>query len=124
MTRPHTPVLLRGCPADWAVLVRGEGALVRERVERSVCLSITAGDVAANFLQQFLEVTRGFSVLHRGGRGMDGILKGSLWELVRPHLSPDVVVQLRVTARCWNIGEKYGTFGAFLPLYSSWNRTW
>ena len=44
---------------------------------------------------------------------MDSILTGSLWELDRPHLSPDVVVQLRVTARCWNIGEKYGPFGAF-----------
>ena len=46
---------------------------------------------------------------------MDSILKGSSWELFRPLLSPDVVVQLRVTARCWNIGENYGPFGA-LPL--------
>ena len=44
---------------------------------------------------------------------MDSILKGSLWELVRPHSSPDVVAQLRVTARCGNIGEKYEPFGAF-----------
>ena len=44
---------------------------------------------------------------------MDGILKGSLWEFVRHHLSPDVVVQQRVAARCWNIGENYGPFGAF-----------
>ena len=34
-------------------------------------------------------------------------------EFVRPHLSPDVVVQLRVAARCWNIGENYGSFGVF-----------
>ena len=44
---------------------------------------------------------------------MDSILKGSSWELVRPLLSPDVVIQLRLTARCWNIGENYGPFGAF-----------
>ena len=30
-----------------------------------------------------------------------------------PLLSLDVVMQLRVTARCWNIGETYGPFGAF-----------
>ena len=36
-----------------------------------------------------------------GGQRMDSILKGPLWELIRPLLSPDVVVQLRVTARCW-----------------------
>ena len=44
---------------------------------------------------------------------MESILKGSLWEFLRPYLSPDVVVQLRVTAQCWNIGENYGPFGAF-----------
>ena len=38
---------------------------------------------------------------------------GALWEFVRFYLSPDVVVQLRVTARCWNIGENCGPFGAF-----------
>ena len=41
------------------------------------------------------------------------ILKGSLLDFVRPYLSPDVVVQLRVTAQRWNIGEHYGPFGAF-----------
>ena len=41
---------------------------------------------------------------------MESILKGSFWECVRP---PDVVVQLRVTAQCWNIGENYGPFSAF-----------
>ena len=44
---------------------------------------------------------------------MDSILKGSLWEFFRPLVSPDAVIQLRVTARCWNIGEDYGPFGAF-----------
>ena len=44
---------------------------------------------------------------------MDSILKGSLWEFVRPDLSPDAVVQLRVTAQCWNTGENYGPFGVF-----------
>ena len=111
--RAHTTVLLRGCPASRArpsTAGQGDGALVGERVERSVCLSITSGDVAANFLQKnSRKLPRGFSVLHR----MDGILKVSLWELVRPLLSPDVVIQLRVTARCWNIGETYGPFGAF-----------
>ena len=52
-------------------------------------------------------------MLHREGQGMDIVLKGSLWELVRPLLSPDVVVQLRVTSRCWNMLENYGPFGAF-----------
>ena len=76
------------------------------------CLSMAAGNVAANVLP----ITRESS-LHRGSRGMESIFKGSLWELVRPHLSPDVVVQLRVTARCWNIGENYGPFGAFFFPY-------
>ena len=31
---------------------------------------------------------------------MKSFLKGSLWELVRFVLSPDVVVQLRATIRC------------------------
>ena len=44
---------------------------------------------------------------------MESILKGSLWEFVRPYLSPDVVVQLRVTVQCWNIGENHGPVGAF-----------
>ena len=30
-------------------------------------------------------------MLHTGEQRMDSILKGSLWELVRPLLSPDVV---------------------------------
>ena len=47
---------------------------------------------------------------------MESILKGSLWEFVRPYLSPDVVVQLRVTVQCWNIGENYGLFRAFFLL--------
>ena len=44
---------------------------------------------------------------------MDNLLKGSLWELVHPYVSPGVVVQLRVTARCWNIRDNNGPFGAF-----------
>ena len=51
--------------------------------------------------------------LHWGSRGMESILMGALWEFVRFYLSPDVVVQLRVTAQCWNIGENCGPFGAF-----------
>ena len=44
---------------------------------------------------------------------MESILKGSFWEFGCPYLSPDVVVQLRVTAQCWNTGEHYGSLGAF-----------
>ena len=61
-------------------------------------------------------------LLYRGWRGMDNLLKDSLWELVRPHFSPDVVVQLCVTARCWNIGENCGPFGAFLLSLSRLDR--
>ena len=32
------------------------------------------------------------------------------------------MVQLRVTARCWNIGENYGPFGAFFLSLLKWNR--
>ena len=31
----------------------------------------------------------------------------------RPLLAPDVVLQVRATARCWNAGEKYEPFGEF-----------
>ena len=68
-------------------------------------------DVAANFPQILSKLDRELlCVLHRGRQGMDSILKGSLWEHVRLLLSQ---VQLRVTARCWNIGENCGPFGAF-----------
>ena len=56
--RAHTTVLLRGCPAARAgpsSAGQGDGVLVGGRVERSVCLSITSGDVAANFLQTIQE---------------------------------------------------------------------
>ena len=49
---------------------------------------------------------------------MDRILKVSLWELVRPLSSPDVVIQLRVTAGV-------GTSGRLMdPLVRSSSVTW
>ena len=54
---------------------------------------------------------------------MDSILKDSSWELVRPLLSPDVVIQLRVTAWCWNSGDNYGAF-CFLPLFIKDRSEW
>ena len=44
------------------------------------------------------------------------ILKGFLWEFVRPLWSLDVV-QLRVTVRCWNVGENCVPIGDF---FFSW----
>ena len=109
MTGPHTlpcseGVLLLGLVR--AVLVEGRACTCGMRVERSVCLSMIAGTSQPMFFNISCSLPEGFPMLHTGEQGMDSILKGSIWELVRLLLSPDVVVQLRVTARCWNIGEE------------------
>ena len=42
---------------------------------------------------------------------MEEVLMGSVWELLRPLLAADDTVKLRIAARCWNVGDKYGPYG-------------
>ena len=66
------------------------------------------GNVAANVLQ----ITRGSSFTKgftRHGQPFKGFFVGTC----SPSFASVIVVQLRVTARCWNFGENYGPFGAF-----------
>ena len=44
---------------------------------------------------------------------MGDVLRGTPWEIFRTFLSPDVLMQLRTTARYWNKGDKYGPYGDF-----------
>ena len=42
---------------------------------------------------------------------MKAVLSGEAWVNVRRGLLPDDVVNLRVTAKCWNNGQLYGDLG-------------
>ena len=47
---------------------------------------------------------------------MDERLYGSIWRMVRPLLTTDDVVRLRVAARRWNVGNRHGEMGVFYFL--------
>ena len=36
----------------------------------------------------------------------------SVWNLFRPLLAAGDILKLRTAARCWNVGDKYGPYGA------------
>ena len=44
---------------------------------------------------------------------MYDVLRGSLWEILRAFLSPDVLMRLRTIERYWNKGDNYGPYGDF-----------
>ena len=51
---------------------------------------------------------------------MEEVLHGSVWSTVSPMLDTDDVVRLRLAAKCWNEGRRYGkNCGIFFQLLHS-----
>ena len=51
---------------------------------------------------------------------MEEVLHGSAWSRISPMLDTDDVVRLRVAAKCWNEGRRYGKMGgSFFQLLHS-----
>ena len=42
---------------------------------------------------------------------MDEVLFGSVWDTISLMLDTDDVIRVRVVAKCWNDGRRYGKIG-------------
>ena len=62
------------------------------------CVSVSLWDLQATYVWSCITC-------------MKAVLSGEAWVNVRRGLLPDDVVNLRVTAKCWNNGQLYGDLG-------------